>query len=236
MDGIPIIYGKDVNTGAISQLKSVSNVLLTNSGSLDNLTDVVISSASTGQSLTYNGTNWVNTSKAYLTLNIYGSSKSALYSTSSTTAPYQKVLILNPVFWQSSMTPDVSGGYIEIMGDLSYNRMTGNITGLNSSKTYRIDAIVNLNGINLSSSARWDCAITKNTLDISGSSQVVVFTRTHQHLDYAGITMNLNYFITGTTIISLENRMLATTNGSAIDAIPVANTIDSNFSITVQEL
>jgi hypothetical protein len=30
--------------------------------------------------------------------------------------------------------------------------------------------------------------------------------------------------------------MLATTNGSAIDAIPVANTIDNNFCITVQEL
>ena len=60
MENPPILYGKDTTTGAITQIKSIGNVLLTTNGDLNSLTDVVISSATNNQSLLYNGTNWVN--------------------------------------------------------------------------------------------------------------------------------------------------------------------------------
>jgi hypothetical protein len=49
-----IYYGKNIDTGAIEQLRSVSNVLLTSAGTLDNLTDVVITTPANNQLLKYN--------------------------------------------------------------------------------------------------------------------------------------------------------------------------------------
>ena len=60
MENPPLLYGKDTTTGAITQIKSIGNVLLTTNGDLNSLTDVVISSATNNQSLLYNGTNWIN--------------------------------------------------------------------------------------------------------------------------------------------------------------------------------
>ena len=48
-----IYFGKNIDTGAIEQLRSVSNVLLTSSGTLDGLSDVVITSATNNQILKY---------------------------------------------------------------------------------------------------------------------------------------------------------------------------------------
>jgi len=55
-----IYFGKNIDTGAIEQLRSVSNVLLTSSGTLDGLSDVVITSATNNQILKYTSPNWVN--------------------------------------------------------------------------------------------------------------------------------------------------------------------------------
>ena len=55
-----IYYGKNIDTGAIEQLRSVSNVLLTSAGTLDNLTDVVITTPANNQILKYTSPNWVN--------------------------------------------------------------------------------------------------------------------------------------------------------------------------------
>ena len=49
MDEIPIIYSKDINTGAIGQIRSVGNVLLSTSGTLNDLTDVVITTPTNNQ-------------------------------------------------------------------------------------------------------------------------------------------------------------------------------------------
>lgn len=55
-----IYYGKNIDTGAIEQLRSVSNVLLTSAGTLDNLSDVVITTPANNQILKYTSPNWVN--------------------------------------------------------------------------------------------------------------------------------------------------------------------------------
>jgi hypothetical protein len=55
-----IYFGKNIDTGAIEQLRSVSNVLLTSSGTLDGLSDVVITTPSNNQILKYTSPNWVN--------------------------------------------------------------------------------------------------------------------------------------------------------------------------------
>ena len=55
-----IYYGKNIDTGSIEQLRSVSNVLLTSAGTLNNLNDVVITTPANNQVLKYSSPNWVN--------------------------------------------------------------------------------------------------------------------------------------------------------------------------------
>jgi hypothetical protein len=60
MDSKNIYYGKNINTGAIEQIKSVGNVLLTSAGTLNNLSDVVITTPTANQILKYSSPNWIN--------------------------------------------------------------------------------------------------------------------------------------------------------------------------------
>ena len=62
MDEIPIIYSKDINTGAIGQIRSVGNVLLSTSGTLNDLTDVDITTPTENQVVKYNSSasKWIN--------------------------------------------------------------------------------------------------------------------------------------------------------------------------------
>jgi hypothetical protein len=62
MDEIPIIYSKDINTGAIGQIRSVGNVLLSTNGSLNDLTDVDITTPTDNQVVKYNSatSKWIN--------------------------------------------------------------------------------------------------------------------------------------------------------------------------------
>lgn len=60
MENQPIIFGRDVNTNAITQIKTLGNVLFTNSGTLNDLSDVVITSATNNQVLKYSSPNWIN--------------------------------------------------------------------------------------------------------------------------------------------------------------------------------
>lgn len=62
MQNQPIFTGRDINTGVISLLRSTGNTLLTTAGNINDLDDVVITSAANNQVLKYTSPNWVNSS------------------------------------------------------------------------------------------------------------------------------------------------------------------------------
>jgi hypothetical protein len=176
MDGIPIIYSKDVNTGAISQVKSVGNVLLSTSGTLDNLTDVVITAPSANQILKYSSPNWINDSLALSNLsNVVLTSPATgqsltydgtnwtnqtkdyivinMYGTtvagvySTTTEKYP--MVCSSTYWGMIPNPNNgTQGQVSSLRSNVYTTGTGVIT-LDTNRKYIIRASINMGGQNL---------------------------------------------------------------------------------------
>jgi hypothetical protein len=176
MDEIPIIYAKDINTGAIGQVRSVGNVLLSTSGTLDNLTDVVITTPSANQILKYSSPNWINGSLALsnlsnvvLTSPATGQSLSYdgtnwtnqnkdyitinMYGTtvagvySTTTEKYP--MVCTSAYWGSIPNPNSQvQGQISSLRSSVYTTGTGVIT-LDTNRKYIITASMNIGGLNI---------------------------------------------------------------------------------------
>ena len=145
MNNPPILYGKNTVTGAITQITTVGNVLLYNDGSLNDLNDVVITSATTGQSLAYNGTNWTNQNKDYITINMYGTTVAGVYST--TTEKYP--MVCSSTYWGSIPNPNIgTQGSVASGRSNVYTTGTGVIT-LDTNRKYIITASINIGGLNL---------------------------------------------------------------------------------------
>ncbi len=230
MEEVPIVYGKDINTGAITQLKSIGNVLLTNSSSvaLDNLTDVVITTPSLGDTLTYDGTNWVNKQKDFINISIYGTSKTTLYSN---TTGFKRILIINTDYWRTDViNPDGSVGpqptVIYSYSGLAYDTNTGIIT-LDNTKKYFIQITLNLNSYNIGATAYWECrivnALTNTTLVSCMASQIN---------DYSGVSMSFAPSIKNFSQISFENRV---TNSAGTGLSVLGTLYDTNLAISIKE-
>jgi hypothetical protein len=211
MESPPILYGKDVNTGAITQLNSIGNLLML-SNKLDDLSDVIITTPSTGQSLRYNGTNskWENVTKDYLHLTVLGSAVTTLYKTD---VNLKSVLITNSTCWTGNVPNPLGGigGYIYSNLIPNYSQNDGWIT-LKPLKTYRIDATASMYTWALATETLWESRIVS---DIQGSN-VIAFAFATQFRDYLNVTMNMSAFYTtpagtGTGIglrITLKNRAM----------------------------
>ena len=225
-----IVLNYIIFTGYNTAQKIIDTSTILQNGYLDNLADVIISAPTIGQPLIYNGSSWTNYTKDYLALNVFGTSLATLYD--STTA-YKTVLVLTASYWSSTI-PDTAtntNAYLVSKGSgLTYSKTTGLISGLNSSKYYRIDASVDLNNLNLSNVVTWQSALRNYTSSPGDFSPPIVCKATQQ-IDFAGISMKLSACITGCTSFTLVN---ATTTSISVD--PLANQFDSNFSVSITEL
>ncbi len=213
--------------------KNVQLNLVNNVSSITSLTDISITTPITGQSLSYNGTSsWINYTKDYLALNVYGTSLTTLYDSQG--AVYKTILILNSTYWSSTI-PDTAtntNAYLVSKGSgLTYSKTTGLISGLNASKYYRVDASVDLNNLNLNNVVTWQCALRNWTSGSGADFSPPIICKATQQIDYSGISMKLGSIITGCTSFTLVN---ATTTSISVD--PVANQFDSNFSVSITEL
>ncbi len=222
MEEVPIVYGKNINTGTITQLKSIDNVLLINSGALDNLTDVAITTPSLGDTLTYDGTNWVNKTKDYLSITMHGSSDTTLYNYDT---GFKRIIIPSTAFWANTFYVTK---YVSSSG-IVFNTSTGIISGLNSSKTYFVDITLNLNTYNLPTTTIWECRLT------NGGSPTVTYatSKTAQVNDYGGTSMSIKTNVTGTTTLTFENRA----SGSSGGGLDISGTSDdTNLALYVKEI
>jgi hypothetical protein len=230
MESPPILYGKDVNTGAITQLNSIGNLLML-SNKLNDLSDVIITTPSTGQSLRYNGTNWVNATRDYLSLEIYGPANPSLYEFDSN---FKSVLIYNSAYWDTSAPYNIKTNLTT--NNVSYDFVTGWIT-LNSYKTYRIDAVASMSNWNIPTVTNWTCQLVR------GDGAILRSMAATQHNDWFMTNINVSTFYTTNTtdpnLLKFTLQMKSSdTAGVAIDVISegIGSIISSAFTITVQEV
>jgi len=229
----PIIFGRDITTNAITQIRTIGNTLLTTAGSINDLDDVVITSPATNQLLQYNGTNWVNstpTDRDYITFNSFGTTQPAIYTGAGDKLP----LVSSSTFWSGTApNPNANtNGQITTQRDNSasqvYNPNTGFIT-LVSTKRYMITATINLNGSNINAATNWEWAI-KN----ASSGSVVNFSPNFVNVgamivDFAGTGITVSAVITGcsafTCTLRAQTPQTAASQGT-----------DCNISIQVIEM
>jgi hypothetical protein len=249
MESQPILYGKDVNTGAIKQLTSVGNLLML-SNKLDDLSDVTISgSPSIGQTLRYNGTQWLNATKDYFHLTVFGRVNTGIY-TGKIYQPYggslpNQVLILSGANWTNNIPNPLAGyrGYINTnMGVPSeiYSQSVSGMIKLNQGKTYRINATGEF-VLDISEITTWYIEI----LYIGNNVQTVIgFMSMTQAVDFAaGASLNITCFLyTGTDtnpMITLRTKAyggFTTLPCPEVASIPNGDWDECSFTVTVQEI
>jgi hypothetical protein len=229
METPPILFGKDTTTGTITQLQTLGNVLLTTNGTLNDLTDVIISSSITGQYLFYNGSNWVNSTpstKDYIIFNMFGTTQPAVYSTTT-----EKVLIQSTgTYWVATVpNPNTStGGQIQSLRSSVYTSATGFIS-LDSSKNYIITATLNMNGQNINAVTNIEWAI-KNT----SSGSVVNFSPNFVNVgtmqqDFTGMGITTSAYVSSCSSFTCTVRIVTAST-------TVLGGVDTNISMTVMEV
>ncbi len=228
MERIPIIYSKNVDTGTIQQVRSVGNVLLSTNGGLDNLTDVSLTSPATNNFLRYNGTNWVNTARDYIVINMYGTSATGVHS-SNTLKPIMAGI---SSYWQAPIPNPVTatnGNMASSISPLSsvFDTTTGFIT-INSAKRYLITATINQGGVNLANTL-----IELAIYDASGATPSAFSPNFinigRADIDFSGITVTTNAVVSGTNKIAV---MFRYTVGQTI----AVNATDTCLTVSVLEI
>lgn len=224
MESQPILYGKDVNTGEIKQLTSIGNLLML-SNKLDDLSDLTISgNPSIGQTLSYNGTKWVNVTKDYLTLSLFGTSNSNLYDYSTS---LKNILIRSTSdYWASSVSQVMSSV-------LYYDIISGTIRGLSLTKTYSIEVNVNLNSYDISEPTRWICRLQRLNNDTFPDG-TLMYVQSSQQVDYSAVTLSMVGVFTNIDGFRLLTAALnlATNFGVGV----AGKALDTNITIKVLEL
>jgi len=69
MENPPIIFGRDITTNAVTQIRTIGNTLLTTAGSINDLDDVVITTPTDNQVLKYTSPNWINSRLEFTDIN-----------------------------------------------------------------------------------------------------------------------------------------------------------------------
>jgi hypothetical protein len=225
----PIIFGRNITTNAVTQIRTIGNTLLTTAGSINDLDDVVITSPATNQLLQYNGTNWVNSSRDYITFNSFGTTQPAIYTGASDKLP----LVSSNTFWSNPPNPNSNtNGQITTQRDNStsqvYNPTTGFIT-LVSTKRYMITATINLNGSNINAATNWEWAIKNASTGVVQNFSPNYVSVGSMIVDFAGTGITVSAVITGcsafTCTLRAQTPQTAASQGT-----------DCNISIQVIEM
>ena len=257
MDEIPIIYSKDINTGAIGQIRSVGNVLLSTNGSLDNLTDVVITTPANNQILEYNGTNWVNGFTTLSTLsdvsfNTPAIGQSLTYDGTNWTNQNKDYIIINmfgttvagvystttekyPMVCTSAYWSSIPNPNSQVQGSISslrsgvYNTTTGVIT-LDTNRKYIITASMNMGGLNINAVTNAELRLKKW---ISGTSfsnfPIDYYNSGVLAVDFTGFSIQTVGFVSNSPGFTITFRFLTAQSVSQAGW-------DTSITITVMEV
>lgn len=170
--------------------------------------------------------------KDYLSLGVFGTSLTTLYDANTTE---KTILILTSTYWQNTIpNPDALtpvNSYLQTRGNLSYNKATGIISGLNINKTYKIEVSADLNYLTVSAVVNWEINLKNNTTGSLVDFTPKLFNNATQSTSYSGISMKISAFLVGCSSFTLTNRTLA-----SVTVDSTASRFDSSYLITVSEL
>jgi len=257
MDSKNIYYGKNIDTGAIEQIKSVGNVLLTSAGTLDNLSDVVITTPSANQILKYSSPNWINgsisldnLSDVSLTSTTLGSylryngtnfvnyikhyMSFVMYGTTLpavyATSTDKNIIASSATFWAPTV-PDPSleiGGYVKKTDGVSYTRETG-LINCDSTRRYMVTATLNLNGSNITTPTNFEIGFVNYTGGSANNFIPNARTVFTQQLDFAGVGATVSTVFTNVTAFAFVLRIVTA------QVVALTGT-DCNICITLNQV
>jgi hypothetical protein len=234
MENQPIIFGRDITTNAITQIRTVGNTLLTTGGTLNDISGVNISGALfNGDLLRYDSTvnQWRNRNTQYLTFVMYGRTSPTVYATNT-----DKLIIQSSASHWTGTIPDpqddINGYYSATNnaqgGNILFNSTTGVFT-IDPNKTYVAMATLNLNGSNINTPTNYEMGFVDFT---SGSKNNffpdarTVFT---QQVDNAGVGATLSYPMANCSAFSFVLRIVTA------QTVATQGT-DCNISITLIQI
>lgn len=233
MENQPIIFGRDITTNAITQIRTLGNTLLTTAGNLNNLDDVVITSATTDDILKYNGTNWVNSTqnivKQYITINMFGTTTTNLHAN---TQP-KPIMAGISAYWQATIPNPATNTNASMTSTITpfsdiFDTTTGFIT-LVSTKRYMITATINQGGVNLNASTQAQLSIYN-----ASSGTASPFTPNYANIgrmdiDFAGMGITTTAVVSGVSKIAIMfNYLTAQTTG--------LNPFDTSIAVSILEI
>jgi microcystin-dependent protein len=223
-----IVVNYIIFTGVSTNIQLITNDSIISSVQLNNLIDVNISTPVVGQSIAYNGSNFINYNKDYLALGLNGTTATNLFSAN---ANYQRMLILNLIYWSTIPNPTTnSNSYLISKGSgLTYSKTTGLISGLTISKVYKFDATIDLNCGNINVATTWQCKLFDLSTGSPADFPTKIYCSATQQIDASGVSMKLNTFITNCSSFTLALKV------DTLDIYAALGT-DLNISIVMHEL
>jgi hypothetical protein len=257
MDSKNIYFGKNVNTGAIEQIKSVGNVLLTSAGTLDNLSDVVITTPTANQILKYSSPNWINGSISLDNLSDVSLTTPATGSTLrydgtnwvnykkqymsfvmyGTTLPAvyatnndKNIIASSALFWAATVpNPNTeTGGFIVASDGVTYTASTG-VINVSTTRRDMVTATLNLNGSNISTPSNFEMGFVNYSTGSAVNFSPNARTVFTQQLDFAGVSGTVSTNFTGVSGFTLVLRIVTA------QVVALTGT-DCNICITLNEL
>ena len=259
MDSKNIYYGKNIDTGAIEQIKSVGNVLLTSAGTLNNLSDVVITTPSANQILKYSAPNWVNGSLTlrdnlsdvvittplgfgsflrYNGTNWVNHRKDYMnFVMYGTTLPAvyatntdKNIIASSATFWAPTVPdPSLSIGGYIQKSDGVSYTRATGIINVDANRRYMVTATLNLNGSNITTPTNFEIGFVNYTGGSPNNFTPNARTVFTQQLDFAGVGGTVSASFINVTAFAFVLRIVTA------QAVALSGT-DCNICITLNEL
>jgi hypothetical protein len=236
MENQPIIFGRDITTNAITQIRTIGNTLFTTAGGINDLDDVDISGVVQFNSfLRWSaGPNakWVNVNPHYFSFVMYGTLAAGNFSVTTD----RQIITSSSSFWAGTPLPNPGlgvGGFTSGLNvPYGYNATTGIIT-IDPNRRYMCVATYNESGANIDTPTNFELALVNWTTGSvenfptghTGGARTLFTQRT----DFSGVSACVSYVFFNISAFSLVLRTVTA------QSVSIAGT-DCNININLWEI
>jgi hypothetical protein len=260
MENQPIIFGRNITTNAITQIRTIGNTLLTTAGNINDLDDVVITTPTNNQVLKYTSPNWINdflglgdllnVSIASLAIGQFLRFNGTIwqnvsrdyitinmYGTTSTTlhsnTTPKPIMAGISAYWSTIPNPATNTNGSMTSRTTPFSSVFDTTTGfitLNANKEYMITATINQGGVNLNASCQTELSIYN-----ASSGTAVAFTPNYTNIgrmdiDFAGMG------ITTTAVVGTGITKIAVMFRYLTAQSTGLNPLDTSITVSIIEL
>jgi hypothetical protein len=233
MENQPIIFGRDISSNAITQIRTVGNTLLTTAGSINDLDNVNISGdLFNGDLLRYNTSTdkWENKQSQHAVFVMYGRTSPTVYATNTD----KLILQSSSDHWLGTVPNPQNGinGYTSFsnndQGSISFNSTTGVFT-IDPNRRYIAMATLNLNGSNINEPTNYEMGFVNFSSGSKNNFSPNARTVFTQQIDFSGVGGTLSFLMSNVSAFSFILRIVTA------QTISTQGT-DCNISITLIQI